>query len=78
MKKSLLIIGLIVLLTGCATQKHINPDRVTLPKDKYENDIKLLEKARKSESDEIKVHQKNVAEYNREIKHLKKIIKFVK
>lgn len=76
--RRLLIITLVVLFTGCVSQKHVNPHTVILPKDQYKNDIKLLEKVKKLETNEIKIHKKNVSDYNKEIKHLKKLVKLVK
>jgi hypothetical protein len=77
MKKLLFIGLLVILLGGCSTTKN-TPNRVVLPKENYENDIKTLETAMKLEKSEIKLHEKNVVKYEKEIKLLKKLVKSVK
>lgn len=73
MKKSLLIITLVIVTTVCFSQEPIK-----LAPDQYKKSIELLEKAKKNEVSEIKRHQKNVTKYKKEIKHLKKLVKLVK
>jgi uncharacterized lipoprotein YmbA len=76
--KKLIFIGLLVILLGsCSTTKN-STNRVVLPKENYENDIKTLETAMKVEKSEIKLHEKNVAKYKEEIKLLKNLVKSVK
>jgi len=78
MKKLVFIYLMVILLMSCASQKHVNPNRIMLPKEKYENDIKILDKGIKAEKAEIKQHKRNLADYNKERKAIKTAIKSMK